>query len=283
MADIFLSYNEKDRNAVGRLAVVLQKQGWSVWWDRRIPAGQTWRGVLERELQSMRCMVVLWSANSVRSEWVCEEAAEARQTGRLVPVAIDHTRPPAGFREVQAADLVDWDGSPDFVGLRQLIEDIERLIGKPQVLTAPPVGGDDAPTPPPARPTDPRPRPLPSPRSWQPWGLAAVVALLAVGAYVALWQPYVWDAKKQASKGAATTNGAALGLPVDTASPVPTGPVANGPVEVAQRAPDAKTVVEAPKSNRPPNPRCSALRERQVMGEAMSAEAQQFLRQECRP
>ena len=98
MADIFLSYNEKDRDAVRRLAEALQSTGWSVWWDRRIPAGLTWRGVLERELQHMRCMVVLWSQHSVASDWVCEEAAEGRQLGRLVPVLLEHVRPPAGFR-----------------------------------------------------------------------------------------------------------------------------------------------------------------------------------------
>ena len=75
MADIFLSYTEQDRDAVRRLAETLQSVGWSVWWDRRIPAGMTWRSVLERELQQMRCMVVLWSRHSVQSDWVCEEAA----------------------------------------------------------------------------------------------------------------------------------------------------------------------------------------------------------------
>lgn len=132
MADIFLSYNEKDRDTVRRLATLLVQVGWSVWWDRRIPAGLTWRRVLAQELQSMRCMVVLWSATSVHSEWVCEEAAEGRALDKLVPVVIDAVRPPAGFREIQAADLVGWDGSRDFVGLQRLLEDIERLIGPPQ-------------------------------------------------------------------------------------------------------------------------------------------------------
>ena len=95
MADIFLSYNEKDRATVRRLATLLMQVGWSVWWDRRIPAGLTWRRVLAQELQSMRCMVVLWSATSVHSEWVCEEAAEGRALDKLVPVVIDAVRPPA--------------------------------------------------------------------------------------------------------------------------------------------------------------------------------------------
>ena len=47
-----------------------------------------------------------------------------------MPVLIDPVRPPAGFREIQAADLVGWDGSAGFAGLQRLIEDIERLIGK---------------------------------------------------------------------------------------------------------------------------------------------------------
>ena len=134
MADIFLSYTEQDRDAVRRLAETLQSVGWSVWWDRRIPAGLTWRIVLERELQHMRCMVVLWSQHSVQSDWVCEEAAEGRQLGRLVPVLIERVRPPAGFREIQAADLVDWDGSRGSGSLQRLLEDIERLIGKPGLV-----------------------------------------------------------------------------------------------------------------------------------------------------
>ncbi|MDB5846265.1 MAG: hypothetical protein JWP29_17 [Rhodoferax sp.] len=153
MADIFLSYNESDREAVRRLSLALQSVGWSVWWDRRIPAGQTWRSVLAHELQTMRCMVVVWSARSVASEWVCEEATEGRQAGKLIPVMIEPVRPPAGFREVQAADLIGWDGDEDFPGLQQLIEDIGRLIYRPVDSHAagttqePASGPDDTPHP----------------------------------------------------------------------------------------------------------------------------------------
>ena len=208
MADIFLSYTEHDRDTVRRLADTLQAVGWSVWWDRRIPAGQTWRDVLERELQSMHCLVVLWSSRSVKSDWVCEEAAEARQRDRLVPVLIERVRPPAGFREVQAADLVDWDGARDFPGLQQLIGDIEQMIGKPGVapreMPQPEPrmdGGDaaaaDAQQVGASRHHQPRGEPrrepygasrLPYPvslgRKLLPWGAAAGVLLIAGGAYL---------------------------------------------------------------------------------------------------
>ncbi len=131
MADIFLSYTEQDREQARRVATMLESVGWSVWWDRRIPAGETWRSVLEEALQNMRCMIVLWSARSIESEWVSEEATEGRRVGKLVPVLIEPVRPPAGFREIQAADLTNWDGSPEFEGMRMLVADLQRLLGNP--------------------------------------------------------------------------------------------------------------------------------------------------------
>ena len=131
MVDIFLSYTEKDRDTARRVASALESVGWNVWWDRRIPAGETWRSVLEKALENMRCMVVLWSSRSIESEWVYEEATEGRRQGKLVPVLIEAVRPPAGFREIQAADLTNWNGSADFDGLRLLVADLEGILGKP--------------------------------------------------------------------------------------------------------------------------------------------------------
>ena len=131
MADIFLSYANEDREAARAVAGLLESAGCTVWWDRRIPAGRTWRSMIEEALRDMRCMVVLWSTHSVESDWVKEEAEEARAVGKLIPVMIESVKPPVGFRSIQAADLINWDGSQDFVGARQLIADLEALMGKP--------------------------------------------------------------------------------------------------------------------------------------------------------
>jgi hypothetical protein len=40
MSDIFLKYASADRDRAQRIAAVLEDQGWSVWWDRTIPARQ---------------------------------------------------------------------------------------------------------------------------------------------------------------------------------------------------------------------------------------------------
>ena len=126
---IFLSYASEDRDAARAVAGLLESAGCTVWWDRRIPAGRTWRSMIEEALRDMRCMVVLWSSHSVGSDWVKEEAEEARAVGKLVPVLIEPVKPPVGFRGIQAAELTDWDGTRDCLGARQLIADLESMIG----------------------------------------------------------------------------------------------------------------------------------------------------------
>jgi TIR domain/Bacterial Ig-like domain (group 2) len=132
MADIFISYANEDKETAAQLAGFLESIGWSVWWDRRIPAGRTWRAVLQEALRDMRCMIALWSKDSVESPWVAEEAEEARKLGKtLVPILIQRVEPPIGFRTIQAADLVNWDGSIDDPAAKMLIADLESLLGKP--------------------------------------------------------------------------------------------------------------------------------------------------------
>jgi hypothetical protein len=136
MADIFISYANEDKETAARLAGFLESLGWSVWWDRRIPAGRTWRAVLQEALRDMRCMIALWSQDSVESPWVAEEAEEARKLGKtLVPILIQRVEPPIGFRTIQAADLVNWDGSRDDPAAKMLIADLESLLGKPAAQT----------------------------------------------------------------------------------------------------------------------------------------------------
>jgi hypothetical protein len=99
MVDVFISYANEDRESAAQVARLLESVGWSVWWDRRIPAGRTWRSVLEDALGEMRCMIALWSKHSVGSPWVTEEAEEARRLGKtLVPILIQRVEPPIGFR-----------------------------------------------------------------------------------------------------------------------------------------------------------------------------------------
>jgi len=129
MADIFLSYASEDRERARLLASALQSLGWSLWWDRKIPAGKTFAEVIEAAITESRCVIVLWSRESVKSQWVREEADEGKRRGKLVPVVIDNVEPPMGFRAIHAADLVGWDGASTTAGFEQLVADLTPLLG----------------------------------------------------------------------------------------------------------------------------------------------------------
>ena len=65
MADIFISYDSKDRPTMRRLAEALEARGWSVWWDHRnLRAGQHFDRIIEEEISKARAVIVIWSQNS---------------------------------------------------------------------------------------------------------------------------------------------------------------------------------------------------------------------------
>src|SRR5262245_26462937 len=80
-------------------------------------AGQTFDRAIEEQLESARAVVVLWSAHSVQSEWVRNEAGMASERERLVPVLIEDVKQPLEFRRRHAANLTNWTGDqndPEF-------------------------------------------------------------------------------------------------------------------------------------------------------------------------
>lgn len=129
MTDVFVSYAAEDRERAARLAGALTALGWTVWWDRRILAGQTFDKAIERELYAAKSVVVLWSRHSVESEWVKCEAAAAAERDVLVPAAIDKVRLPLEFSRRQTADLVRWRGESEHPGYRMLCEGLAAKIG----------------------------------------------------------------------------------------------------------------------------------------------------------
>ena len=131
LASIFLSYAHEDKARAEFLANALEAEGWSIFWDRTIPTGSTWRDYIGGALHEAKCVVVAWSKASVKSDWVHEEADEGRERKILVPVLLENVKPPLGFRSIQAETLTDWNGSPSAGEFRKLVADIEHLLGPP--------------------------------------------------------------------------------------------------------------------------------------------------------
>jgi tetratricopeptide (TPR) repeat protein len=101
VAQIFLSYSRTDLDAARVIAGSLATRGHHVWWDKNISGGAKFAAEIEQALNAADVVMVLWSAASVASPWVLDEAAEGRDTGRLLPVALDNCKPPLGFRQYQ--------------------------------------------------------------------------------------------------------------------------------------------------------------------------------------
>ena len=129
MANIFISYSSEDKTIVRKIAALLNKHGWSVWWDRNIPIGQHYDTVIETELKKSDCVLVIWTKRSVESEWVKNEASAAVQKEKYVPLILEELELPLAFHRTEAALMVDWDGSSDHAELELLIEAIKAKVG----------------------------------------------------------------------------------------------------------------------------------------------------------
>jgi len=128
MTDIFISYAHEDQERVGPIIKELEKRGWIVFWDRKIPPGETWESFIGKALEESRCVLAVWSRYSVNSDWVKEEADEAKQKGVLVPLFLDAVDAPRGFRRIQAADISGWKNNSSYPPFQSLLTAIESKI-----------------------------------------------------------------------------------------------------------------------------------------------------------
>ncbi|NNL89956.1 MAG: toll/interleukin-1 receptor domain-containing protein, partial [Marinicaulis sp.] len=125
MANLFISYSRSDRGKIEKLAAALQAEGYSVWWDTNIQGGGRFAAEIAREVKAAEIVIVAWSENSVKSEWVLDEAAQGRDEGKLAPIVLDDVLPPLGFRQRQAVAFRNWNGksdAPEFIALKDCIE-----------------------------------------------------------------------------------------------------------------------------------------------------------------
>src|SRR5690348_12180846 len=124
---LFLSYSREDEGDARRLASALEHAGYTIWWDALIEGGEAYSRSIAEALEKADAVIVLWSARSIESDWVRDEAAQGRERHRLVPLSIDGSMPPLGFRQYQVIDLTHWHGrrsGPEFAAIDRAIEGV---------------------------------------------------------------------------------------------------------------------------------------------------------------
>ena len=127
-ADVFISYARANRALAERLADNLEADGVTVWWDRNLVAGSEFASVIEARLLIAAVVVVLWSAESVRSSFVRDESSRALKQGKLLPVRIEDVDLPLGFGQLHTLDLLGWDGDAADDGFQALLFELRQRL-----------------------------------------------------------------------------------------------------------------------------------------------------------
>ena len=171
MSDVFISYARSTAAQAQRIAKALRALGYNVWRDDDLPAHRAYTDVIDERLRAARAVVVLWSAEATKSQWVRAEANVAREAGTLVQARLDGSVPPLPFNEIECADLSGWKGDARAPGWRKIVASVAELLGAP----APAIG----PTASPPRRFIPRPMAIAA-------GALVLILALAAGRRLAL-------------------------------------------------------------------------------------------------
>jgi adenylate cyclase len=139
MSDVFVSYARSSEPQARNIAEALRAQGYSVWRDDEIPAHKPFAEVIEERLRASKAVLVIWSKDAAKSQWVRAEADAARELGTLVQVTVDGTMPPLPFNQIQCAALKDANGGFDGPGWKKLTASLAALTmgNRPAVASGP--------------------------------------------------------------------------------------------------------------------------------------------------
>lgn len=133
MARVFLSYSKHDRSMAARLVKEMEARGHQVWWDYRLIAGMFFRASLDQELKDAQVVVVLWTKNSIKSEWVQSEVDQAYGEHKLVCTrardlpTVDIPKPFSSFHTASWDEFDAISSAIDFIAGGGLPQGIARL------------------------------------------------------------------------------------------------------------------------------------------------------------
>jgi TolB-like protein len=131
MSDVFISYARPTAKDAQAVAEALRTLGYGVWRDDDLPAHRDYSEVIEERLRAAKAVVVVWSAEAVKSQWVRAEADLAREAGTLVQLTLDGAPLPLPFNRIQCADLRGWRGDPAAAGWAKVADSVAELVGGP--------------------------------------------------------------------------------------------------------------------------------------------------------
>lgn len=132
--DVFLSYSRHDKEKARLIFELLGSQGWSVFMDEEIQNGVLWDKYLRKQLESVSCVLVLWSIDAGKSKWVNIEAQKAKELKKLVHVTLDNSKPPNEFLSLHYHSLSGWVETGTNREFLRVLEGIAQYVGNKSSL-----------------------------------------------------------------------------------------------------------------------------------------------------
>jgi hypothetical protein len=127
MSGVFLSYSRVD-HAIGEQVIAgLRALGVDCWWDEDMP-GVPWQEELERQINQLGALVVIWTQASKNSRFVRAEATLALSADKLVNVLYGVDQPPFPFNGLNGLPLDGWTGREPHSGWTRLVKTIEEQL-----------------------------------------------------------------------------------------------------------------------------------------------------------
>lgn len=128
MTEVFISYARPTAAQAEAMAMFLREAGFGVWRDDDLPPHRPFGDVIEERLRAARAVVVLWSGDAAKSQWVRAEADMAREYNKLVQLTLDGSPLPMPFNQIQCANLIGWTGDPAAPALKKIVQSVTALV-----------------------------------------------------------------------------------------------------------------------------------------------------------
>ena len=128
MSDVFVSYARSTTEQAAGVCAALLSLGYDVWRDNEIPANRSFSDEIETRLTEAKAVVVVWSTEAAKSQWVRSEADRARLGDKLVQLSIDGAALPMPFDQIECANLTAWSGDRADPEWRKVLASVSELV-----------------------------------------------------------------------------------------------------------------------------------------------------------
>ena len=128
MATVYISYKGEDQAIVNALVPLLEAKGHTIRFDQELFIGAAWREHLMGAILASDVLLVLWTANTYRSQFVPAEIGVVRASPQigLLPVVIGEVETPPFIQDLWVERIPD--AEPDT--LKDLSEKLDTSIKK---------------------------------------------------------------------------------------------------------------------------------------------------------